>query len=73
MVNSSTITKLIIPQIERFATKFVYNKLTTRIWEGAMSEMAAKCDNGTGNTFAFIVNTRLWNQIQRTMSQWIRD
>lgn len=49
----------IIPQIERFATKFVFNKLTNRIWESAMAEMSAKADNALGNTWAFVVNTRI--------------
>lgn len=72
-VNFSTITKMIIPQIERFATKYVFNRLTTRIFEGAMNDMATKCDNATGNSFVFICNTRLWQMIQRTMANWIRD
>ena len=31
----------VIPQIERFATKFVFNKLSTRIFEQAMAELNA--------------------------------
>lgn len=52
-------TEGLIPQIERFATKFVFNKLTTRIWEGAMAEMSAKADNALGNTWAFVVNSKM--------------
>jgi hypothetical protein len=50
---------MIIPQIERFATKYVFNKLTTRIFEGAMNEMATKADEPTGNSWVFICNTRI--------------
>lgn len=73
MVNSYTITKLAIPQIERFATKFVFNKLSTRIWEQAMAEMADKADQALGNTWTFVVNKRMWDQIQRVMGSWLRD
>lgn len=66
-------TEGIIPQIERFATKYVFNKLTVRIFEGAMNEMATKADEPTGNSWVFICNTRMWQLVQRTMSTWIRD
>lgn len=66
-------TEGIIPQIERFATKYVFNKLTVRIFEGAMNEMATKSDEPTGNSWVFICNTRMWQLVQRTMSTWIRD
>lgn len=52
-------TEGVIPQIERFATKYVYNKLTARIFEGAMNEMATKCAESTGNVWTFICNTRM--------------
>lgn len=83
VVNLHTITKLrpliategIIPQSERFASKFVFNESTfgMRLFERALSELVAKCDDAMGNTFTFIVNTKLWNLVQRRMSSWIRD
>ena len=63
----------IIPQAERFATKFVFNKLNVRIFENALAEMADKADSATGNSFAFIVNKRMWDMIQRSLSSWVRD
>lgn len=42
-------TEGLIPQLERFATKFVYNKLNARMFEQALDEMVAKCDNPQGN------------------------
>lgn len=63
----------IIPQIERFATKFVYNKLNVNIFESALNEIIAKCDNAEGNTFTFVCNTIMWNQIQRVLATWLRD
>jgi hypothetical protein len=64
---------LIIPQIERFATKFVFNKLNARMFEQAMDEMIAKCDNPQGNVFTFIVNTKMNTMVQRVMAAWLRD
>lgn len=61
MVNSFTITKLIIPQVERFATKFSFNEggFNVRLWEQAMQEMAAKSDEAQGNVWSFVCNTRI--------------
>lgn len=64
---------MIIPQIERFATKFVYNKLNVQIFESALNEIIAKCDNAEGNHFTFICNSILFNQIQRVLGNWLRD
>ena len=66
-------TEGIIPQIERFASKFVFNKFNVRIFEKAMNEMSTKCENPTGNTWVFALNSRFWQIVQRTMSNWIRD
>lgn len=63
----------IIPQIERFASKFVYNKLNVRIFEQALDEMIAKCDDPQGNHFVFVVNSQMMSQVQRVMAAWLRD
>lgn len=73
MVNSFVITNLLIPQAERFATKFVFNKLNVRLFEQAMDEMIAKCENPQGNHFVFVVNTHMMSQVQRVMAAWLRD
>lgn len=63
----------LVPQAERFATKFVFNKLNVRLFEQAMDEMIAKCENPQGNHFVFIVNTHMMSQVQRVMAAWLRD
>ena len=63
----------IIPQIERFASKFVYNKLNVRIFEQALDEMIAKCDDPQGNHFVFVCNSQMMSQVQRVMAAWLRD
>lgn len=61
-------TEGIIPQIERFATKFVFNKLNVRMFEQAMDEMITKCENPQGNVFTFITNTKMNTMVQRVMA-----
>lgn len=61
----------IIPQVERFASKYVYTKLTTEAFNTAMSMMNEKSENPTGNTYVFICNEKMWNDIQTTLSEWL--
>lgn len=61
----------IIPQVERFAGKYVFSKLTAKVLNTAIYAMIAKAEKPTGNKFTFICNTRLWTEIQDTLSQWI--
>lgn len=66
-------TEGLVPQLERFATKFVFNKLNVRIFEQAMDEIIAKCDNPQGNHLVFSVNTKMMTAVQRVMAAWLRD
>lgn len=61
----------IIPQVERFASKYVYTRLTTEAFNTAMSMMNEKSENPTGNTYVFICNEKMWNDIQTTLSEWL--
>lgn len=63
----------IIPQIERFAGKYVFSKLNARVLNTAINQMIAKAEKPTGNKFVFICNTAMWLEIQNTLSSWIRD
>lgn len=63
----------IIPQIERFAGKYIFTKLNMRVFETALQAMVAKSEKPTGNQYIFICNTAMWNDVQRVMSNWIRD
>lgn len=66
-------TEGIIPQVERFASKFVFNRLNVRLFEKALSEMANKADNAEGNTFVCVCNRRMYDEVQRTLGSWLRD
>jgi hypothetical protein len=61
----------LIPQIERFATKFVFSKLNVAYFEKAMQAMTAKSEKPTGNNYIIIANTAFYNEWQRVMQAWI--
>lgn len=63
----------IVAQIERFASKFVFSKLNVKYFRKAIAAMVTKCEKATGNHFVFICNTIMWDEIQNTLSSWIRD
>jgi len=63
----------IIPQINRYASKFNFAKLTPSLLNEAIMTLAQKCDSITGNTFAFVVNERLWYALQTTMSEFLAN
>lgn len=61
----------IIPQVERFASKYVYNKITSSVLNTAMNIMSHKSENPTGNHYVFICNEKLWGDIQDGLSEWL--
>ena len=62
----------VIKQIERYCEKFVYSILTTRWLEDIMASMREKSANSIGNTYAFIVNERLYDQLGRLLKDDLR-
>lgn len=63
----------IVPQIERFASKYAYAKMSVNVFESVISIMIQKQKSSTGNKFMFIVNERMWFQIQRTLRDYLKD
>lgn len=61
----------IIPQVERFASKYVYNKLSPAAFTTAMSMMAEKSEEPIGNKYVFICNEKMWNDLQDSLSLWL--
>ena len=41
---------MIIAQVERFANKFVFSKLTAKYFNRALSALVSKCEKAQGNT-----------------------
>lgn len=68
-----TIGDGLIPQIERFASKYVYNDLTVDAFTTAIQMMSERADAPTGNTWVFVCNEKLWFDIQRVLSEWLAN
>lgn len=64
----------LIPQVERFASKYVYNdKPTIEVLHTILQTMNEKAEKATGNKYMFIVNEKLWNDIQYTLGSYLAD
>lgn len=62
----------LVPQIERFASKFKYAKMNVNVVNTVMDQMNQKAANATGNNYVFVVNDRLWGQINTTLGDWLK-
>lgn len=62
----------LIPQIERFASKYKYAKLNINVINTVMETMNQKAANATGNHYTFIVNDILWSQINTALGDWLK-
>ena len=63
----------VIPQIERFATKFVFSRLSVAWMQKVMNAMVAKSEKASGNHFVMVVNTPLWHDVQQVIDLWLKD
>lgn len=62
----------LIPQIERFASKFKFAKLNINVINTVMDQMNQKSATATGNHYVFVTNDRLWGQINTTLGDWLK-
>ena len=62
----------LIPQIERFASKYKYAKMNVNVMNTVVDQMNQKAANATGNHYTFIVNDRLWGQINTSLGDWLK-
>ena len=63
----------IIPQINRYASKYNYSKMSMNVLNEAMLTMSEKSESPTGQTWAFVVNEVLWRDMQVTLSKFLMD
>lgn len=64
----------LIPQVERFASKYVYNnKPTVDVFNTIMQTMNEKAEKPTGNKYMFICNEKLWNDIQLALGGYLHQ
>lgn len=62
----------LVPQLERFASKYKYAKLNINVINTVMETMNQKAANATGNHYTFIVNDILWSQINTALGDWLK-
>lgn len=63
----------LIPQIERFASKYSANKITINTFHTIISTMVEKADNPTGNVFMFVINEPMWGIVQRVLGDYLAN
>ena len=64
----------LIPQIEAAANKYCYsNRPNLQLFNMIMSDMADKAQSDTGNKFIFIVNRKMWNDLQMTLGEYLSN
>lgn len=61
----------IIPQVERFASKYAFAKLTIEVFHTVLAALNEKANNPTGNKYVFICNERFWNLLQSTLGDYL--
>lgn len=67
-----TIGDGMIPQIERFASKYSYTgKPTLELFHTIISTLNEKASKSTDNKYHFVVNDKLWNDIQTTLGDYL--
>lgn len=62
----------LIPQYERFSSKFKYAKLNVNVMNTVIDQMNQKASSATGNHYTFIVNDRLWGQVNTSLGDWLK-
>ena len=63
----------IIPQVERFASKYAFSKLTIDVFHTALNTLNEKAEQATGNSYMFICNERAWNLVQNVLLKYLAD
>jgi len=61
----------LIPQVEAFASKYAYNKLTISTLRTAIMALNEKADNATGNHYLFLCNEAFWYQIGEVLDTYL--
>lgn len=62
-----------IPQIERFCSKYSANKITINTFRTVIDTMVEKAENPTGNNFCFVINEQAWSIVQRVLGEYLSN
>lgn len=63
----------IISQVERFAARYVFSKLTVNVFDKAIMQMNEKAAKPMGNHYVFVCNERMFQLVQTTLREYLRD
>lgn len=63
----------LIAQINRYASKYNYARLSTNVLTEAMTDLMEKCEESTGNTWTFVVNDILFRDLQRVCAVFLSE
>lgn len=63
----------VIPQIERFASKYKYANINVGVINKVLSQMNQKAYNSTGNHYTFAVNDILWSDVNTILADWLKS
>ena len=63
----------LIPQIERFASKYSANKITLNTFHTIMQAMVEKAESPEGNHFCFVTNSAGWAVVQRVLGEYLSN
>lgn len=61
----------LIPQVEAFASKYAYNKLTINTLRTAIMALNQKAEKATGNHYMFICNEAFYYQLGEVLDQYL--
>lgn len=62
---------MIIPQVERFASKYAFAKLTLEVFHTVLATLNEKATQPTGNKYIFICNERFWTLLQQVLGDYL--
>lgn len=61
----------LMPQFMRYCSKYNYTKLSPNVLTEAMTDLAEKCEESTGNNWVFVVNDILWRDLQVACAEFM--
>ena len=61
----------LIPQVEAFASKYAYNKLTINVLKTAIMGLNEKAKKPTGNHYVFICSEKFWYDLQDILDTYL--
>lgn len=63
----------LVPQLERFASKYKFAKWTINVMHTVLDQMSQKAVAPTGNHYTFIVNDKLWSMVNTVLGDWLKS